>query len=89
MSSRARSLSPLKIDNSTNIKLTKGNHLYNSSAVILPPISRQQKLMFENQPSSVITKFIETLSSDLKNETDEIINEHELLEEENQKNKKD
>ena len=89
MSNRARSLSPLNTDNSTNIKLIKGNHFYNSSAVILPPISRQQKLIFENQPSSVITKFIETLSSDLKNETDEIINEHELLEEENQKNKKD
>jgi len=89
MSNRARSLSPLNIDTFSHSKLIKINHSYNSSAYILPPISRQQKLEFENQPSSVITKFIETLSSDLKNETDEIINERELLEEENQKNKKE
>jgi len=45
---------------------------------ILPPITPRSRKEIEEKPSSVIIKFIEGLSLELKRETDENIKESEL-----------
>ncbi len=87
--SRPRSLSPLNTDTFSNGKHYKIMNTYNSSSYVLPPISRQQRAEFESIPSTVITKFIETLSTELKNETDEIIINKPEIKVEETKNKKE
>ena len=87
--SRPRSLSPLNTDTFSNGKHYKIMNTYNSSSYVLPPISRQQRAEFESIPSTVITKFIETLSTELKNETDEIIINKPEIKVEESKNKKE
>ena len=87
--SRPRSLSPLNTDTFSNGKHYKIMNTYNSSSYVLPPISRQQRAEFESVPSTVITKFIETLSTEVKNETDEIIINKPEIKVEETKNKKE
>ena len=62
-----------------NINMTRHwQKAYYRPIRILPPITPRSRREIEEKPSSVITKFVEGLSIELKKETDENIKESEL-----------
>ena len=62
-----------------NINLTKNfQRAYYNSQRILPPIEPQIRKEMEEEPASVIIKFVGNLSNELKRETDENIRYSEI-----------
>ena len=74
MINKTKLLLPLNLENIQNRKENKVLIKNYSSGCLFPPISQKRRIKFEKKSSSLITKFIANLSTDLKYDTNELLN---------------
>ena len=74
MINKTKLLLPLNLESIQNRKENKVLIKNYSSGCLFPPISQKRRIKFEKKSSSLITKFIANLSTDLKYDTNELLN---------------